>query len=145
MKTQPVALKPRFPMLKPIVDEFNRFVEEKEFPAALSPVEMNNRFLTAIEKGDRQKVETLLGIYPIAPNDMVPAMGLCIAARRGDAETVRLLLGKGVPADVCLMGKTPAEWAEKGGHDQIADMLKEAIRPKTSPLQQLTIPVGTLS
>lgn len=118
-------------MLKPIIDEFNRSTEEKEFPAALSPVEINNRFLTAVEKGDRQKVENLLGIYPIAPDDMVPAMGLCIAARRGDEETVRLLLGKGVPANVRLMGKTPAEWAEKGGHNHISVILKEeAAQPK---------------
>lgn len=132
-------------MLKPIIDEFNRSTEEKEFPAALSPVEINNRFLTAVEKGNRQKVENLLGIYPIAPDDMVPAIGLCIAARRGDEETVRLLLGKGVPANVRLMGKTPAEWAEKGGHSEVADALKEAVKQKVILLQQVTNRHGMVS
>lgn len=127
-------------MLKPIVDEFNRFTEEKEFATSLSPVEVNNRFLSAVEKGDRQEVENLFSAYAVAPGDMVPAMGLCIAARQGDAQTVRLLLEKGVPADGRLMGKTPAEWAEKCHHSHVVNILKAAMPNKMLSIQSFTRP-----
>jgi len=118
------------PMLKPIVDEFNRFGEDKECAAALSTVDINHQFLSAVEKRDGHKAAGMMQTYHIPTNDMVPAMGLCIAARQGDTETVRLLLEKGVSANCCLMGKSPADWAESAGHDGVAKILRDAGSPR---------------
>lgn len=123
-------------MFKPIVDEFNRFVDEKpaaQMAAPLSAIDVNQQFLRAVEKRDAQTAATLFSTHHMQPDDMVPAMGLCIAARQGDADTVHLLLGKGVAADCRLMGKTPADWAEAAGHDAIVKVLKNVQAPRMAP------------
>lgn len=127
-------------MFKPIVDEFNRFVDEKPTAqmaaplsaAPLSAIDVNQQFLRAVERRDAQTAATLFSAHQMQPDDMVPAMGLCIAARQGDADTVQLLLGKGVSADCRLMGKTPADWAEAAGHAAIVKILGGTQNPRTA-------------
>jgi ankyrin repeat protein len=54
---------------------------------------------------------------------------LSMAARVGDAESVKLLLAHGARSDEDFRGRTPWQWAMEHGHSEIARLLEEAHAP----------------
>lgn len=71
------------------------------------------------------------GLKPDAPGPGMTLMAraLCLAAHRGQADHVRLLLAHHARTDETLNGKTPWQHAMMSGHIDIARMLEDANAP----------------
>lgn len=94
----------------------------------------------ALAQNQQDALEILLrhGLTPEARGGGITLMGraLCIAASRGDADQVRMLLAYGARTDETLNGETPWRGAVLRGHSEIAKMLAAAGAP-TFPLDDV--------
>jgi ankyrin repeat protein len=71
------------------------------------------------------------GLKPDAPGPGITLMAraLCLAAHRGQADQVKLLLAHNARTDETLNGQTPWQYAMMSGHPKIAQMLEDANAP----------------